>query len=180
VNNDSTNTNNGKKDDDVVVVPKIKQIQKLKTDIPVNHDIYQSFNEYLKIKYANNPEKIEKNKELEIDLIFKNGLYQAQELLDIGTTLLFKDRSPREDVLKKLGNIAYEFTMLSGYPNIAPRTLQKLINKILRKNDFRTIRDYKKCIISYSNKMNRFGILDVSMFVDLIPKQYVKEKSDFD
>jgi len=172
-----------KQNDDVVVA-------NLQTSVDLSYDIYQQINDYLKIKY-NDEEEIYQNRNKEIQLVFQLGLIQAkQNLSSNNSSLLHKERKPRKDVWVKLGRIAKNLLDCHSYPKINGITLKHIINQVLGDGDPRVIRDYSKTVLLYCNveedyiekvvarnKLNKFGELDVSLFLSLIPKQYIATSS---
>ena len=158
-----------------------------KTTVDVTYDVYQEINRYLLIKY-NNEDLAKQNRDKEIDSIFQLGLIQAkQNLSSDSSSLLHKERKPRKDVWERLGRIAKEFLDCTAYPKIPGGAIPQILNKVLPNRDPRVIRDYRKTILSYCNVRedvinrctndSRLGELNVSFFVELIPKQYITSSS---
>lgn len=171
------------KDDDDVVVK-----QELRTHTNLALNIYKQFNNYLKMKYTGNEEDITQNTDKEFDTIVNLGLIQAKESLSSNnSSLLHKERKPRKDVWEKLGRIAKVLLDCNTYPKVPGDTILQILNKVLPHGDPRVIRDYRKTVLSYCNIQedvierctsdNRLGELDVSFFVELIPKQYITTSS---
>jgi len=157
--------------DDVVAVKTI-----LRTHTKLDLSIFKQFNEFLKIKYNGNEEIINQNTENEYDNIVKLGLIQARLSLSSFTSyLLHKERKPRKDVWKNLGKIAK--VILDDYnPKIHSSELSIIINKALGGRDPRVIEDYTQTITKYSTN-DEFGELDTSLFLSLVPKEYLTTSS---
>ena len=157
-------------DDDVVAKTTPRTYTKL------DLSIFKQFNDFLKIKYNGNEEIINQNTENEYDNIVKLGLIQARlSLASFTSYLLHKERKPRKDVWKNLGRIAKE--ILDNYdPKIHSSELSIILNKALGDRDPRVIEDYKQTITNYSTN-NEFGETDTSLFLSLIPKEYLTTSS---
>lgn len=136
--------------------------------------LYKEFGDFMNLKYNKNDEAILKNEESEAEKIFHLGLISAKKGLDSDSILLHKDKKPRKDVMIKLGKIANEFLFMTDYPVIPGIALKKIINKALGNVDPRVYDDYKKTVLDYSKKDSKFGRLDISFFVQLIPKQFIE------
>ena len=162
-------------------------VARSKTTVDVTYAIYQEINKYILIKY-NNEDLAKQNRNKEIDFIFHLGLIQAkQNLSSDSSSLLHKERKPRKDVWEKLGRIAKEFLDCTAYPKIPGGAISQILNKVLPNRDPRVIKDYRKTVLSYCNVQediikrctndSRLGELNVSFFVELIPKQYITTSS---
>lgn len=144
--------------------------------------LIKSFNDYLNLKYNKNEDAIDVNYQNELEHTFSLGLRaSATALYSNSSSLLHKGKKPRIDVWYNLGRITNELVDCDTYPMITASSLVSIIHKILGDRDKRTIQDYKKTILSYCNidehiiekcSNSRFGDLDVTLFVALIPKQY--------
>ena len=154
------------------------------THIKLTLGLYKQFSDYLSLKFNKNEEAINNQEQKELEYIFTLGLIEVQKNLASNTSpLLHKEKRPRADVWCNLGKIAYEFLQINTYPIIISTFLTTILNKALGNKDSRVIRDYRKTVLLYCNinelaiqrcKDSRFGELDVSMFVRLVPKQYIK------
>jgi hypothetical protein len=142
----------------------------------------KEFNRIMTIKYNKDENSINENQEKELELVFLKGLNQLKiELSKQSSTLLHKGKTPRADVWEKLGLIASEFLKFHTYPIISGSALEGLLNKALGMVDSRVKKDYRKTVLLYCNINERImergdrglGKLDVSGFVESIPKQYL-------
>lgn len=143
----------------------------------------KQFGNYLKLKYLNNEKAININEQKEFEYVFNLGLIHAKKhLAPFDSPLLHKGKKPRKDVWVNLGRIAFEFLNCKSYPVIQSSYLAKILNKALGNKDRRVIREYRRTVLLYCNideltiekcKDSRLGELDVSFFVQLIPKQYL-------
>jgi len=98
-----------------------------------------------------------------------------------------RNRKPRKDVLLKLGLITTEFLRCEIFPKYPASEVNTVINKVLGGCDSRVIRDYKKTVLPYCNVgsshidnpkyIKNLGEIDVSFFVNLIPKQHIGDFS---
>ena len=162
--------------DDVDVVNEIV------THVRLPLKLYKQFSSYLAIKFSKNEEAINNQEQKELAYVFSLGLIHAKNNLSNTSPLLHKEKIPRADVWQNLGRIAYEFLQIHTYPIIVASSLSAILNKALGNKDPRVIRDYRKTVLLYCNinelaikKCNdpRLGELDVSLFVTLVPKQYI-------
>lgn len=160
--------NNYKENDDEVVVMREQQLLQQKTNIDVSYLIYQKINNYLSKKYPNTHLDF-KDKLKETDYIFSLGVERAEQELEC--SILFEEKKPRRDVLVNLGKIACVFKENPEYPNIKSMTITKTINTILGLKDKRTREKYLKCVKQYLGRVQEFGIVDISDFVNRIPRQ---------
>jgi len=148
--------------------------QKTKTSIDVSHPIYQKINRYLSKKYPNTNLEF-KDRRKETDYIFSLGVERAEKELEC--SILFEEKKPRRDVLENLGKMAHEFLIHHQYPEIQPMVVTKVINKVMGSRCDRTKEKYKKCITQYTKNSGELGNLDISLFVERIPKQYLPTTS---
>jgi len=153
-----------------------RKLRELRSEISIAHDLFQKINEeYLIPKYNNDKKRIEENRNKDIDNIIMSGLLcEIKAFTTSSSSLLFEEKSPRADVLENLGKIANEFLKCPTYPEIHPRVLIFAINKVMGTKVKRTKEKYQKCILQYSNSDGRLGILNVSGFVERIPKNCKK------
>jgi len=165
--------NNYKENDDDVVVMQKQQLLQHKTSVEVSYPIYQRINNYISKKYphSENTENWGELKAKEIDYIFSLGVERAEQELEC--SILFEEKKPRRDVLVNLGKIACVFKVNPEYPKIKSMTITKTINTILGLKDKRTREKYLKCVKQYLGRVQEFGIVDVSDFVNRIPRQYL-------
>jgi len=162
-------------DDDVAVKQNQHMLQlKTKTSIDVSHHIYQKIHSYLFKKYPNTNLDF-KDKLKETDYIFSLGVERAEKELEC--SILFEEKKPRRDVLDNLGKMAHEFSIHNQYPYIQPMIVTKTINKVMGSRDYRTKEKYKNCITQYTKYSGELGHLDISLFVERIPKQYLPTTS---
>lgn len=182
--------NKTEKDDDDVVVVNDQQLTiqyDTMTYKKLSLRTYRSFSDYLKLKFNKNEDAINKTEEQEFDNVIRLGIITATKNLFVNDSiLLHKGRNPRKDVWKKLGKIAIEFRDCNTYPNILGKYIRPLICKALGNKDPRVIEDYRNTVLKYSGyndqiiercSDSRFGDIDVSFFVLLIPKQYITTSS---
>lgn len=160
-------------DDDVVVNQKQQLLEK-KTSIEVSYLLYQKIDDYLFKKYPDT-NLYYKDKLKETDYIFSLGIEKAEKELEC--TILFEEKKPRRDVLVNLGKMAYEFSIHPQYPIIQPMVVTKTINKVMGSRVDRTKEKYKKCITQYTKHSGEIGSIDISLFVERIPKQYLSATS---
>lgn len=171
------------KNDDVVVAAEASStICERMTYIRILLPTYKKFGDYVRLKYLANEDAINKNEQSEIEYVFSIGLSRA--LGDLATNdspLLHKGKKPRRDEWERLGRIASELLRMEGYPRIASTSLQVALNKALGSMDPRTVREYRRTVLHYCNvdeirisrSEPRLGLLDVSLFVKLVPRQYL-------
>lgn len=174
--------NSAEKNDEDDVVINNNAILELKTHIKINLSSLKEFNKIMTIKYNKDENTIEKNYDKELDLVFLKGINQMKrELCEQTSILLHKNKTPRADVWNKLGLIASEFLKCHTYPIIPSSILETILNKALGTIDYRVKKDYRKTVLLYCNISERIidrgdrglGQLDVHVFVELIPKQYL-------
>ncbi len=158
-----------KENDDDVVVNQKQQLLEKKTSIEVSYLLYQKIDDYLFKKYPDT-NLYYKDKLKETDYIFSLGIEKAEKELEC--PILFEEKKPRRDVLENLGKMAHEFLTHPQYPIIQPMIVTKTINKVMGSRDDRTKEKYKKCITQYTKYSGEIGNLDISLFVERIPKQY--------
>jgi len=169
------NKNNQHNDDDVVVNQNQHLLQqKTKTSVEVSYPIYQKINSYISKKYPNS-KYLGDEKAKEIDHIFSLGVDKAEKELEC--SILFEENKPRSDVLENLGKMAHEFLIHHQYPTIQPMVVTKVINKVIGFRCDRTKEKYKKCITQYTKNSGELGNLDISLFVERIPKKYLPTTS---
>lgn len=161
--------------------------QEIVTHVKLPLELYKQFSDYLEIKFNKNEESINNQEQKELKYVFNLGLIQAKNNLASNTSpLLHKEKKPRADVWLNLGRIAYGFLQCQTYPIIKAAYLSAILNKALGNKDQRVIKDYRKTVLIYCNinelaiercKDSRLGELDVSFFVQIIPKQYISEST---
>ena len=140
-------------------------------------DVYKSFSDYLELKYGEY-EIINHNRQKELDYVLSIGTENAKEKLKFERyPILFEGKKPRIDVLENLGKIACAFSADPKYPEIKSMTVTTTINKIMVLKVKRTREKYLKCVKQYLGRVKEFGIVDVSDFVNRIPKQYLETSS---
>lgn len=170
------------KNDDVVAAKANSVTCDLMTHIKIPVPTYKKFGEYVQLKYLSNEDAINKNEQNEIEYVFNIGLSQAiSSLFTNDSPLLHKGKKPRRDEWERLGRIASEFLKMERYPYIASTSLQTALNKALGNMDVRTIKEYRSTVLHYCNVDElriargdtRLGLLDISFFVKLIPRQYI-------
>ena len=141
-------------------------------------DVYKPFSDYLKLKYRENEDEINNNKQKELDYVLSIGIEKAKEELKFEMyPILFEGKKPREDVMNKLVRIAKEFLSHTDYPILKSMAITNTINKILDSKDKRTKKKYHKCIQTYVGLPKELGNTDVSEFVNRIPKEYLNATS---
>lgn len=173
------------KNDDVVAAQ--PQIFQSFTHIQIPLQLYRKISDYLKLKYTYNQNAINLNESKEIEFIINSGLIAATTALHSNNSpLLHKEKPPRRDVWVNLGKIGMEFLNCNSYPIIPSSYLSAILNKALENMDSRVIRDYRKTVLLYCNiheqiidkcSDSKLGDLDVSFFIQLIPKQYLATSS---
>ena len=141
-------------------------------------DVYKPFSDYLKLKYRENEDEINNNKQKELDYVLSIGIEKAKEKLEFEMyPILFEGKKPREDVMNKLVRIAKEFLTHTDYPILKSMAITNTINKILDSKDKRTKKKYHRCIQTYVGLPKELGNTDVSEFVNRIPKEYLNATS---
>ena len=141
-------------------------------------DVYKPFSDYLKLKYRENEDEINNNKQKELDYVLSIGIEKAKEELKFEMyPILFEGKKPREDVMNKLVRIAKEFLTHTDYPILKSMAITNTINKILDSKDKRTKKKYHRCIQTYVGLPKELGNTDVSEFVNRIPKEYLNATS---
>lgn len=148
--------------------------EKIKLSIDVSYPIYQKIDSYLFKKYPNTDLDFKDNLK-ENDYIFSLGIEKAEKELEC--SILFEEKKPRRDVLENLGKMAHEFLIYHQYPVIHPMVVTKVINKVMGSRDNRTKEKYKKCITQYTKYSGEFGNLDISLFVERIPNEFLNTTS---
>jgi len=140
----------------------------------VDRPFYQQFKEFLKEKY---PDESFTNEQVQdnFENIFMMGLRQAQKFHSIKQScdLLWDDKVPRADMLKKMGNILWELQSISSYPIVPPLKIRAAIKKVLSSRDKRTQMRYLDWIIQYSNHKPQFNVVDLSELVNRFPKNKI-------
>jgi len=137
-------------------------------------DVYKPFSDYLKLKYGENEDEINNNRQKETDYIFSLGIVKAKEKLEFDMyPILFKGKKPRGDVMNRLVSIAKEFQSYPEYPIIKSMSITNTIDRILDSKDKRTKKDYHKCIQVYVGLPKELGNTDVSEFVNRITKAFL-------
>ena len=141
-------------------------------------DVYKPFSDYLKLKYGENEDEINNNRQKETDYIFSLGIVKAKEKLEFDMyPILFEGKKPREDVMNKLVSIAKEFQSHTSYPILKSMAITNTVNKILDSKDKRTKKKYQKCIQTYVGLPKELGNTDVSEFVNRITKVFLDTTS---
>jgi len=173
-------------DDDVVANQKLI-LDTPKTHVKISLDTRRQFTDYLNLKYNKNEVVIDKNELKELDTIIRLGIIHAKkQFIYKESILLHNEKKPRKDVWEKLGRIASEFLKCNTYPNVDSTYLQSILNTALGNRDHRVIQDYRRTVLTYCNyseeainrcKDSRFGNIDVSFFLSIIPKQYITTSS---
>jgi len=135
---------------------------------------YQQFKKFLKEKYPDEsftPKQIQDN----FENIFMMGLRQAQKFHSIKQScdLLWEDKVPRADMIKKLGNILWELESISSYPSVPPLKIRAAIKKVLSSRDKRTQTRYLDWIIQYSDHKPQFNVVDLTQLVNRFPKNKI-------
>ena len=135
---------------------------------------YHQFREFLKEKYPGEtftPQQLEDN----FENIFMMGLRQAQKFHNLKQScdLLWEDKVPRADMIKKLGNILWELESISSYPIVPPLKIRSAIKKVLSSRDKRTKDRYLNWIIQYSDHKPQFNVVDLTELVNRFPKNKI-------
>jgi hypothetical protein len=135
---------------------------------------YRQFKEFLKEKYPGESftsQQLEDN----FENIFMMGLRQAQKFhsLKQSCDLLWEDKIPRADMIKKLGNILWELESISSYPVVPPLKIRAAIKKVLSSRDKRTKDRYLNWIIQYSDHKPQFNVVDLTALVNRFPKNKI-------
>ena len=135
---------------------------------------YHQFREFLKEKYPGESftsQQLEDN----FENIFMMGLRQAQKfhILKQSCDLLWEDKVPRADMIKKLGNILWELESISSYPVVPPLKIRAAIKKVLSSRDKRTKDRYLNWIIQYSDHKPQFNVVDLTQLVNRFPKNKI-------
>ncbi len=135
---------------------------------------YQQFKEFLKEKYAGESFTAQQVED-SFENIFMMGLRQAQKFhsLKQSCDLLWDDKVPRADMIKKLGNVLWELESISSYPVVPPLKIRAAINKVLSSRDKRTKDRYLNWIIQYSDHKPQFNKVDLSELVNRFPKNKI-------
>lgn len=135
---------------------------------------YHQFREFLKEKYPGESftsQQLEDN----FENIFMMGLRQAQKFhsLKQSCDLLWEDKVPRADMIKKLGNILWELESISSYPVVPPLKIRAAIQKVLSSRDKRTKDRYLNWIIQYSDHKPQFNVVNLTQLVNRFPKNKI-------
>jgi hypothetical protein len=137
---------------------------------------YKQFQEFLKEKYPDElftAEEIQEN----FENIFMMGLRQAQKFHSLKQScgLLWEDKVPRADMIKKLGNILWELENVSSFPRVPPLKIRAAVKKVLSSRDKRTQARYLEWIIQYSDHKPQFNVVDLSQLVQRFPKNKIQQ-----
>jgi len=140
----------------------------------LDRPFYQQFREFLKEKYPGESftsQQLDDN----FENIFMMGLRQAQKFhsLKQSCDLLWEDKVPRADMIKKLGNILWELESISSYPVVPPLKIRTAIKKVLSSRDKRTKDRYLNWIIQYSDHKPQFNVVDLTELVNRFPKNKI-------
>jgi hypothetical protein len=136
--------------------------------------VYTKFEKFMCLKYPGQvlteEEKLDK-----FENIFMMGLRQAQKFHSIKQScdLLWGDKVPRADMIKKLGNILWELESTSSYPLVPPLKIRAAIKKVLSSRDKRTQTRYLDWIIQYSDHKPQFNVVDLTQLVNRFPKNKI-------
>ncbi len=139
---------------------------------------FEQFENFLKLRYPEEYsaftiiEKLDK-----FENIFMMGLRQAQKFHDLKQScdLLWKDKPPRADMVKKMGNILWELESISSYPVVPPLKIRAAINKVLSSRDKRTKNRYLDWIIQYSDHKPQFNSVNLTQLVNRFPKNKIQQ-----
>lgn len=156
--------------DDVAIINK-QLIQSPRIPAQFTLHVYKPFSEYLKLKYGEDEEVINHHRQEELDYVFSIGIKKTKNELD--HPILFKEKKPRKDELYRLGKIASDLKLFSGYPKIKSMNITKTINRVMNSKDSRTKTKYHQWVQQYIGKPKEFGLTDVSEFVNRIPDEYL-------
>jgi len=134
-------------------------------------DIYKPFSDYLKLKYRENEDEVNLNRQKEVDYVFSIGIVKAKEKLEFDMyPILFEGKKPREDVMCNLIKISKGFLSHPEYPILKSMAITNTVNKIMGSKDKRTKKKYHKCIQTYVGSPKELGNTNVSEFVNRIQK----------
>jgi hypothetical protein len=139
---------------------------------------YAQFESFLKIRYPDEfstftiTEKLDK-----FENIFMMGLRQAQKFHELKQScdLLWGDKPPRADMVKKLGNILWELESISSYPVVPPLKIRAAIKKVLSSRDKRTQKRYLEWIIQYSHQKPQFNTVDLRELINRFPRNKIQQ-----
>ena len=140
--------------------------------------IFKQFEEYLQSKYPEEYSTFTESDKLDkFENIFMMGLRQAQKFnsLKQSCDLLWDDKVPRADMIKKLGNILWELQNISSYPVVPPLKIRAAIKKVLSSRDKRTQSRYLDWIIQYSDHKHQFNSVDLAELVKRFPKNKIQQ-----
>jgi len=153
--------------DVVDVVEKDSNSKDLMTECMISYPIFSIFREYLDLKfYGNNNLDNDKIRE-ELDHVILVGVNQCRKNIQTttsSTSLLFKGKKPRKDVLVKLAKIAAVYFDDPVFPHFRPLQIRNVVVQVLDRPDKRTRDDYLQCIKDYSIPDRQRGTFDVSSF----------------
>lgn len=139
---------------------------------------FEQFENFLKEKYPQDFSLFSIEQKLDkFENIFMMGLRQAQKFHNLKQScdLLWDDKPPRADMIKKLGNILWELESIPSYPTVPPLKIRAAINKVLSSRDKRTKNRYLEWIIQYSNHKRQFNSVDLTELVNRFPKEKIKQ-----
>ncbi len=143
-----------------------------------NSNHYRQFEEFLKLRYPDDYSTFTEADKLDkFENIFMMGLRQAQKFhtLKQSCDLLWDDKPPRADMVKKLGNILWELENITSYPVIPPLKIRAAIKKVLSSRDKRTKDRYLNWIIQYSDHKPQFNSVDLTELVNRFPKNKIQQ-----
>jgi len=138
----------------------------------------EQFENFLKVRYPDEhsgfilTEKLDK-----FENIFMMGLRQAQKFHELKRScdLLWEDKPPRADMVKKLGNILWELESIESFPIVPPLKIRAAIKKVLSSRDKRTKDRYLTWIIQYSIHKSQFNSVDLTELVNRFPKNKIQQ-----
>lgn len=139
---------------------------------------YAQFEDFLKLKYPEEYAAFTESQKLDnLENIFMMGLRQAQKFhtLKQSCDLLWKDKPPRADMVKKLGNILWELESIESYPVVPPLKIRAAIKKVLSARDNRTKTRYLNWIVQYSDHKPQFNVVDMTQLVNRFPKNKIQQ-----
>ena len=139
---------------------------------------YKQFEDFLKLKYPEEySEFTEADKLDRFENIFMMGLRQAQKFhkLKQSCDLLWGEKPPRADMIRKLGNILWELEYVKSYPVVPPLKIRAAIKKVLSSRDKRTKDRYLNWIIQYSDHKPQFNSVDLTQLVNRFPKEKIQQ-----
>lgn len=139
---------------------------------------YRQFEDFLKTKFSDEYASLSDEKKIDnFENIFMMGLRQAQKFhaLKQSCDLLWNEKPPRTDMIKKLGNILWELGSEPSYPIVPPLKIRSAIKKVLSSRDKRTQNRYLQWIIQYSHHKREFNTVDMSELVNRFPKNKIQQ-----